>query len=101
MGSEYRESAIRRRDERQTKVPIIRRPSGSKKDTRKWCRGRIGVEHKPQCVSHDEWENRQDGSDWSKDWRVLVCEECGKQLDYWFPVPWWRDEKSPPNWVTA
>jgi hypothetical protein len=98
--SDWRERSNKRRDERQTKVPVIRAPSASKKDTKKWCRGKAGVEHKPVCMTHDEWENRSQSSAWSKDWRVLVCEDCGKQLDYWWPVPFMKGA-APPAWLTT
>jgi len=51
---DWNESGIRRRDARQTILPDIRPPGRSAKDTRKWCRGKVGVEHKPVCVAYGE-----------------------------------------------
>lgn len=39
--SEWKESGIKRRDERHTAVEV-RAPGGSKKNMRKWCRGKVG-----------------------------------------------------------
>ena len=47
--SDWKESSLKRRDARQTKVPVIRPPGGSKKDTKKWCRGVVGREHELVC----------------------------------------------------
>ena len=93
--SDWKESSLKRRDARQTKVPVIRPPGGSKKDTKKWCRGVVGREHELVCKEHNQL----------KSWRVLGCVKCGKQLDYWFPSPpwakdWWGKGKPPPEWVT-
>jgi hypothetical protein len=97
--SDWKESATRRRDARQTKAPDIRAPSASKKNTKKWCRGKVGAEHKPVCVSYNEWENRRTWAKWSKDWKVLICSECGKQLDYWWPNTIISEKKPCPDWA--
>ncbi len=90
---DWQESANRRRDERQTKVPIIRRPSGSRKDTKRWCRGVEGREHTPVCVPY-----KQDAI--FKSWRNYTCSACGKVLaTYW---PCWASDKNlypKPTWV--
>ncbi len=101
--SDYKESSRKRRDERQTKVPNIRPPSGSSKNTRKWCRGKVGVPHKPKCVRYDEYENQHGESRWTKGWKVLVCESCGKELDHWWPYPKGLNLltiRAKPDWVT-
>lgn len=87
--SDYKESGIRRRDERHTATPDIRPPGGSKKNTKKWCRGVVGREHQPECRD----DNR------IKDWKVLTCSACGKHLDYYYPSPWFRSKKPKPEWV--
>lgn len=101
--SDWKERSINRRDTRQTKVPDIRPPSGSKKNTKRWCRGKFGVEHRPICVSYSEFKNIP-ATDWSKDWKLLICSECKKTLDYWWPmeslrlgIP--RYDATPPDWV--
>ena len=49
----------------------------SKRDTRRWCRGKVGVEHKAvwtYWMACDIFGDR--GSSF---WR-LICQECGKHL---------------------
>lgn len=93
--SEWRERANRRRDERQTAVPVIRPPSGSKKDTKKWCRGKVGKPHTPVCKPY-----ASDRGSIFANWRILACSECGKQIDYYYPVTWKNREHRKPEWVT-
>lgn len=97
--SEWRERANRRRDERQTKVPKIRPPSGSKKDTKKWCRGKAGVSHKPVCVDYATHKR----TNWPRnDWKLLICSECQKELDSWWPPIFsWETATEPPDWVKS
>ena len=95
---DWNESDIRRRDERQTILPDIRTPGRSAKDTRKWCRGKVGVEHKPVCVAYGELKSTTATTPISREWRTLVCTECNKHLDHWCPWPWTRNKKKP-GWV--
>lgn len=95
MVSSYRESSIKRRDERHTKRDI-RPPPGNKKDTKKWCRGVIGREHTPQCVSFAEHRR----APWARPhWRILICSECKKELDRYWPIPYLSVVKEIPKWV--
>lgn len=84
-----------RRNLRQAKVEI-RPPSGSSKDTKRWCRGVVGREHQPQCV---DWA-KHTRSTLKVEWRVLVCTACKKQLAYYFPSPFRKTPVPPPSWVT-
>jgi hypothetical protein len=88
---EWQESSNRRRNARQTVLPVIRPPAASGKNTKKWCRGKVGREHKPQCINHNS----------IKGWKILACTECGKHLDFWWPMIWRpKDEQAkPPAWV--
>ena len=53
----------------------------AKKDTRRWCKGRKGMEHKPR------WTRSQ--------YQLLTyaCETCGKHLGIW--CGWWSRTR---NW---
>jgi hypothetical protein len=94
--SDYREQANKRRDARQAKGPVIRPPGGSKKDTKKWCRGRVGVEHTPVCVDYDAHKR----TTFTSGWKILVCSACNKQLDHWWPNIWSKNGGgTPPDWV--
>ncbi len=78
---EWRERANRRRDERHTLSPNVRPPGGSKKNTRRWCRGKVGVEHKPVVKGYGEAKHL--AGDWANfEWEIVVCERCGKHLKF-------------------
>jgi hypothetical protein len=59
--------------------PVPRRRH-SRKDTKRWCRGKIGVPH------HLAWQPTRPGSDSYE----LTCSACGKKLDWCFHSSWWR-----------
>lgn len=93
--SEWKQAAARRRDERNAKPDDASTLSASKrKDTKRWCRGKVGVEHRPECRRYNETK-RQDLPGLNS-WRVLVCSECGKEL-----ATWYGTKKNKPEWVTA
>jgi hypothetical protein len=89
--SDWRERANRRRDERHTAIPDdAPRPKPGSKNTKKWCKGKVGREHKPEC---------RDGH--IQGWKNLVCTECGKHLDYYWPIRWrpLMGDQPRPAWV--
>lgn len=93
--SEWKQAAARRRDERNAKPDDAPTPGASeRKNTKRWCRGKIGVEHQAECRGYNETK-RQGLARHSNSWRVLVCSECGKELKTWYGT------KSKPVWVTA
>ena len=92
MPSDWRLRAIKRRDERHTRADV-RSPSGSKKDTKRWCRGVVGREHKPECRPYSD-----PPTPYSAAWRLLVCSTCGRHLDWWMPVAWSKPAEKP-AWV--
>ena len=69
------------------------RPIPSKKNKKKWCRGKVNVPHKPKPMEATFW--------WSSlqlpQWWDLVCTNCGKRLDSYYPMRW--KTKEPPGWV--
>jgi hypothetical protein len=97
--------AISRRDARQSK-PDIRPPGRSSKNTKKWCRGVVGRAHKPLCVDFATLKNETrvfgplGNTKLYDGWKTLVCTECGKHLDHWWPSPFkWDKNKPKPDWV--
>ena len=75
-----------------------------RRNRRQWCRGKVGVAHKPVCRAYDDV--KQHGKPLtvgtlevhgSRDWKLLVCEACGKELDRWFPMR--KSTATPPDWV--
>lgn len=71
-----------------------RRQALKKKDTRRWCRGKVGVEHTPEIVMGQSWGkacsrgghyDRQTQT-WNADvvwvcYHVQSCTGCGKHLE--------------------
>jgi len=67
------------------------RPKARKKDTRRWCRGKVGVEHKTVCMTAKEAKSRS----YLESWRYLVCTVCGRELETYF-----GNQENVPSWVT-
>ena len=78
--SSWHASGVIARDARATKTPEPSpTPHKSRKDTKRWCKGIVGREHKA------EWqENRR--YPWG--WYAFVCTACRKELDYCRPIKW-------------
>jgi hypothetical protein len=86
--SDWKEESIKRRDFRHVHgEPEVPR-SRAKKDTKRWCKGKIGREHKPSCVAR-------------KYFYVLECSVCGKHIDWYYTGSvWYGGRNDPvPNWV--
>lgn len=76
--------------------PKIVKPK-SKKDTKKWCKGKVGREHVPE-LTKQSWANDRTCAPperWmlqlmpTRNWRCYhqwVCANCGKVLDRWLPA---------------
>ena len=65
------------------------RPFKKKKNAKKYCRGRVGREHKPVIEVNRKygWRDYKCGpSRWMKDYWIChhheVCSECGKELKF-------------------
>jgi hypothetical protein len=83
-----KQEAAKRRDVRNIKSEQIRFKA-AKKNTKCWCKGKIGIKHEFKCMP---WSSSH-----IKDAKILACIKCGKQIDYY--LPWYR--KSPkPSWYT-
>lgn len=94
--SSYKAESVKRKEFRHSPVEESVKKRISKKDTRKWCKGIEGREHK--------WEMRRPKNEtiWRVPFRRLnVCKNCGKQdyrsVEYWCEehqvwdkhIPWW------------
>ena len=81
--SDWKEGSVKRRDARHTKSSDEHATTvPNKRNTKKWCKGKVGVEHKPECKKYAEV--KRVSLDLYKSWRILVCTVCGKELDVWF-----------------
>lgn len=91
----------RRRDDPLAQGNQAHPPKAKKKNTRKWCHGKTGVEHFPvmamssyattwQCRPGRTVPWRKSTLDWStldwQCWHRVLCAKCGKVLDH-FPPP--------------
>ena len=79
--SDWKKDAAWRRDARNVKAPEGRPAGGSGRDTKRWCRGKIGVEHEPKCVDFQaskRWVGER--CDALARWKLLVCTACGREL---------------------
>ena len=65
-------------------------PHRSKKNTKRWCKGKVGREHVP-----GEWGTRRGMHYW---WEK-PCQNCGKILDY--HIHWTKAENIPSDLVAA
>jgi hypothetical protein len=89
--SEWKVGAAERRDERAARVEPRERKKAAKKDTRTWCKGVEGREHKHAVSTYAEAK----GAHWGADWLVLYCTECGRELQSYCP----RWDKEKPAWA--
>lgn len=97
----YKTDSAKRRDFRSAKDTDDKKLR-SKKNKKKFCRGKVGVEHSPVCTIY------RDGlktTDMAFNWRVLICSKCGKHLEFYFPfdnilVNKINKQETKPGWVT-
>lgn len=82
-----------------------RRQSGRSKNTRRWCRGKIGRDHQTKCVKYNDVKRTNLATlenSTSRYWRILICTVCGKELENYWP---WKargfKDKPAPAWVTC
>lgn len=102
--SSWRGRAIDRRNVRQEKIEPIRPQGGSKKNTKRWCRGVEGREHKPHCIDWADVKNSPYKSLHSRavtGSKVLICTVCEKQLAFYWVSPWLKEKPPAPAWVTG
>lgn len=81
MGSDWKESNIKHRDSKQVKDnPEVKHPG--KKNTKKWCKGRVGREHVVKTVPMAEvWTWISPTSQWN--WGTIdICTVCKKQIKH-------------------
>src|SRR5271165_5583339 len=82
--SDWKESANKRKDKRHTKDSDEHKTTtqSNKRNTKKWCKGKVGVEHKLECRNYNEVKNTD--RPYLDSWRVLMCSVCGKEMGLWF-----------------
>jgi hypothetical protein len=99
--SSWREGSAARRVERQAPAAKDVPKTRGTRDTKRWCRGRLGVEHRAVVKTRSEL-----GKDtWSRDhlkplrrqWLIRFCTVCGKEIDHYYPFGTMIDR--PPPWA--
>lgn len=92
--SDWKKAANKRRGIRQDKPDDAAvKPAGKCKNTKRWCKGKVGVDHEPKCMLYKN--ARPEG--YTHYWRELVCSKCGKILAYYYPS--YRSLEPKPAWV--
>lgn len=91
----WKGDAADRRDARNARTPEVdaNAKPAKKKNTKRWCRGKVGVEHVLECVKKEYYS--------CSVFYVHACTTCGKELAWWHPSTRWlppRDRKKP-DWV--
>ena len=59
----------------------------SKKNTNRWCKGKVGREHIPVWIKNNKYEFVKDA-----EWLDYACQECKKVIDSWYS--WKQTNKS-------
>lgn len=93
----WKEGSVARRNERQAKPQVRARPQRAKKDTRRWCRGKEGVEHKLVTMKFDLVAKFGVKGGIFKDWLLRFCTVCGKEVAHYYHFG--KQKKDPPEWV--
>jgi hypothetical protein len=108
--SSWRERANAVKIARQAPAPEApkTRGLGNKRDTKRWCKGKVGVKHMPAVKTYAELKNWKGLKGLAPNiwqgWLVQYCSECGKELDHYVP-PWGdvavyrKPPPPPPAWA--
>lgn len=86
-------TASERRETQDDDRPVSRR----RKDRKRWCRGKVGVDHQPVCMTHREAKG-EPLTPAQENERFLVCKRCGREMECYFPG--WLYPSPKPDWVT-
>lgn len=79
----------------------IAKGSFKRKDTKRWCKGKVGKEHTHKIMPYDDAKRRGTSLGFNKsitrNWFILCCSECGKELDIYMPFGKLKHKK--PEWL--
>jgi hypothetical protein len=78
--SEWKQGAAARRDQRATKTDAVP-PYRSRKDRKRWCKGKVGVEHVTKVMP--AFPQYPDGFLGLGKWKIDVCEKCGRHVRFY------------------
>lgn len=107
--SDWKESSNKRREVRHTKDSDEHRKESSikRKNTKRWCKGKVGKEHTTVCMTYAEAKLPKEernvtrsgvgkASKYFERYRFLVCTNCGKELEVYYGLK----SHQKPDWVT-
>lgn len=72
----WKSGGVKRKMERQARDPVVERPFPKKKDTKRWCRGKEGVEH--EIVEREKTAGYH-----GIDVKERACKNCDKVFQVW------------------
>ena len=93
-------------DPRDEPVPEEPRPQRARKDTKHWCKGKVGREHKPELIVHHAYSSimmrchELKWMTWSGQWscrHAFKCTACGKYTKTWLTreeCPTWQEQQA-------
>lgn len=87
------------RDQKRLDQDPERKPR-AKKNTKRWCKGKVGREHVPEVVINPMWGNPNCGESswWPGRWschHMRACKNCGKRIQWALRVtecPTWKEQ---------
>lgn len=88
----WKEDSNNRRDIRNIKISDEQTKVPNNRNTKKWCKGKIGHEHKLECKKYNDIKKP---GNHRTSWRILFCSNCGKEIDIYYGT------KRKPDWVIS
>jgi hypothetical protein len=90
----WKTAAAKRAAERHTHADVRPGKATNAKDTKRWCKGYVGREHKTDVKSAPDLKG---WGDIFEDYQILYCVKCGKELARYYPSRLWAMPK--PAWA--
>jgi len=97
MPDDYKEELNKHKEARQAPAENEEPKRLGKKDTKRWCKGKVGREHETVCMTYGEMKGESNYFGFFSNWYYLVCKKCGKELESWSPRS--KKRKAKPDWV--
>jgi len=97
--TDWNERARIRRNVRQAPAESDVPKAHGNRDTRRWCRGKVGVEHKLVVASRDQL-GKGYGAPVFEPWLVRYCATCGKEFDSYSSMSF-AGKREPPEWAAT
>jgi hypothetical protein len=102
MSGSYREETAKHKAARQASLAVdAPRTRGvpNRRNTKRWCHGKVGVEHKLVVKPYAEVKGELGFRDIFKGWLIQYCVECGKNTATYHPSAVTGPVTPIPAWV--